>query len=61
MTDQQQLSEEEIEDLRHEMREDLEKIQFELKKNDKTHGLTGPRTSEHSLAIDVHIRPLDQN
>lgn len=33
-----QLSEEEIQDLRREMREDLEKILFELKKKE-THGL----------------------
>lgn len=61
MTDQQQLSEEEIQDLRREMREDLERIQFELKKSDKILGPTGPRTSEHTLAIDAHIKPLDQN
>lgn len=33
-----QLSEEEIQDLRREMQEDLEKIFFEIKKK-KTHGL----------------------
>lgn len=36
MTDQQQLSEEEIQDLRREMREDLERIQLELKKATKS-------------------------
>ncbi len=61
MTDQQQLSEEEIQDLRREMREDLERIQFELKKSDKNLGPTGPRTSEHTLSIDAHIKSLDQN
>ncbi len=38
MNDNWQLSEEEIRDLRREMREDLENILFELKKKD-AHGL----------------------
>ena len=61
MKDQQQLSEEEIEDLRHEMQEDLEKIQFELKRKSRDLGHTGPKPSEHSLEVDVHSWPFDKN
>lgn len=41
MKDQWQLSEEEIKDLRREMREDLEKMQFELKKKKGPRGPLG--------------------
>ena len=61
MTDQQQLSEEEIQNLRREMREDLEKIQFELKRKSRYLGPTEPQPSARSLAMDAYSRPFDHN
>ena len=61
MTDQQQLSEEEIQDLRREMREDLEKMQFEHKRKSRYLGPTEPRPSVRSLAMDAYSRPFDHN
>lgn len=56
-----QLSEEEIQDLRREMREELEKIQFELKMRNRTREPTGPSPSEHSLAMNIYNWPFDEN
>ncbi len=60
MTDQWQLSEEEIQDLRREMRENLEKIQFELKRKIRHLGPAGTKPSEHSVEVDVRSGNFDK-